>query len=162
MPIHSREHLEEIPALPIAYSKLFFFLQTHCWQEQATKTTPHKMKVPVEKGYLKKMQNNNGRKESEAESSPQEHQENTIFALHILLSSVANLSRYLDKNRASMSKIKDVMFVENHSWIIPLPFQDVAIKTHSRSFCATLKPAQAPKSYWNQDTTTPLAACHSN
>lgn len=70
------------------------------------------MKVPVEKGYLKKMQNNNGRKESEAESSPQEHHENTIFALHTLLSSAANLSRYLDKNRGS-TKIKAVMFVKH-------------------------------------------------
>lgn len=96
------------------------------------------MKVPVETGYLQKMQNDNGRKESEAESSLQEHQENTIFALHILLSSVANLSRYLYKNRVSMSKIKDVMFVETSSWIIPLLFQNVAIRTHARSFSRSL------------------------
>lgn len=84
---------------------------------------------------------------SEAEpSSPQEHQEKTIFALHTLLSSVANLSRCLDKNRGSTSEIKNVVFVGNCSGIIPLPFQDVAIKTHSRSFCATLKPAQPLKS----------------
>lgn len=90
-------------------------------------------------GYLEKMQNNNGRKKSEAESSPQEHRKNAIFALHTLLSSVANLSRHLYKNRVSTSKIKDMMFVENYSWIIPLPLENVAIKTHAWSFCATLK-----------------------
>lgn len=53
----------------------------------------------------------------------------------------------------SMSKIKDV---EISSWIIPLPFQNVAIKTHARSFCATLQPAQPLKSDWNPGTTTPM------
>lgn len=156
MPAHPREHFEEISALPIAYSKLFFFLQIRCWQEQAKKTTPHKIKVPVQMGYLEKMQNNNGRKKSEAQSSLQEHQENAIFALHTLSSSVANLSRHLYKNRVITSKRKDVMFVENYLWIISLPFQNVAIKTHARSFCATLKTAQPLKSDWNQDTTTPI------
>lgn len=76
-----------------------------------------------------------------------------LFLLCILLSSAANLSRYLYKNRVSMSKIKDV---EISSWIIPLPFQNVAIKTHARSFCATLQPAQPLKSDWNPGTTTPM------
>lgn len=87
----------------------------------------------VETSYLEKMQNNNGRKESETESSLQEHQENTIFALHTLLSSVANLSRYLYKNSQHV-KNKGCAVVETYSQVILLPFQNVARKTQARSF----------------------------
>lgn len=66
----------------MAYSDLFLFLQSYCLQAQAKKKPP-KMKVPVEISYLQKMQNDYERKKR-VERSPQEHQERTISALHIL------------------------------------------------------------------------------
>lgn len=69
------------------------------------------------------------RKESEVEWSLQEHQEHTIFALHILLSSIANLNKYLyKKNQLARvivkNKLRDICRI--YSKIILLPLQKVA------------------------------------
>lgn len=139
MPIYSRGRFKEISALLIAYSTLFFFLQFYCLQEQAKKPSPLKWKCLWKQAIYRKCKiMMKERKESEVVWPLQEHQEHTIFALHILLSSIANkiwistctkrkVGRRIVKNEGH-----DVCRI--YSKIILLPFQKVAIKTHAMSF----------------------------
>lgn len=89
------------------------------------------MKVPVEMGYLQKTRTE-WLKMGWWGSDGCRSIKSALFALHILSSSVANLSKHSYNKKKKLarvsSKIKDMMFVEIHARIL-LPFQKVAIKT---------------------------------